>query len=216
MESGQNKLLPPECLNDTSFCVLRKCLRVGTISLKIRAVKNLSHLLELRRNVQASFLMRTIALNPTVVAEGEPVPLGSRRASETDFSRVHCCEVFALLCEDVPRAPTPCDTSPTKHRIGRYLFYAFGVMGSSPYPLFYLRYSLFAILYPTGIIGEMLTMYAGLPELKVSDRKHCAKFVFPVVAKPERVAMCRCAPCSRCVAAGHSQPSLCREQSPGV
>lgn len=40
-------------------------------------------------------------------------------------------------------------------------------MGSSPYILFYLRYSLFFVLYPTGITGELLTMWASLPVLKV-------------------------------------------------
>mmetsp|Transcript_16639 Transcript_16639/g.38068 ORF Transcript_16639/g.38068 Transcript_16639/m.38068 type:complete len:767 (+) Transcript_16639:133-2433(+) len=44
--------------------------------------------------------------------------------------------------------------------IVRYLFYAFAlVTGDSvkktPFPLFWLRYSLFAVLYPTGITGEM-------------------------------------------------------------
>lgn len=49
----------------------------------------------------------------------------------------------------------------------RYLFYTFGVLKSSPYPLFFLRYSLFAVLYPTGIAGEVMTMVAALPDLKV-------------------------------------------------
>lgn len=44
--------------------------------------------------------------------------------------------------------------------IFRYLFYAFAlVTGDStkktPFPLFWLRYSLFAVLYPTGITGEL-------------------------------------------------------------
>lgn len=56
----------------------------------------------------------------------------------------------------------------------RYLFYTFGVLRSSPYPLFYLRYSLFAVLYPTGIAGEVMTMLAGLPDLKVGvPAFHC-------------------------------------------
>lgn len=44
--------------------------------------------------------------------------------------------------------------------IFRYLFYAFALVSGdstkkTPYPLFWLRYSLFAVLYPTGITGEM-------------------------------------------------------------
>ena len=53
----------------------------------------------------------------------------------------------------------------------RYLFYTFGVLKSQPYPLFFLRYSLFAILYPTGIVGEVMTMVAALPDLKVTERR---------------------------------------------
>lgn len=44
--------------------------------------------------------------------------------------------------------------------IFRYLFYAFALVSGdstkkTPYPLFWLRYSLFAVLYPTGITGEL-------------------------------------------------------------
>jgi hypothetical protein len=42
----------------------------------------------------------------------------------------------------------------------RYMFYAAAIISGdstkgTPYPLFWLRYSLFAVLYPTGITGEM-------------------------------------------------------------
>lgn len=41
--------------------------------------------------------------------------------------------------------------------VPRYLFYAVNLYSETvPYPLFWLRYSLFAILYPTGISGELL------------------------------------------------------------
>jgi len=48
--------------------------------------------------------------------------------------------------------------------IFRYLFYAFAlVTGDStkktPFPLFWLRYSLFAVLYPTGITGELTCFF---------------------------------------------------------
>ena len=47
--------------------------------------------------------------------------------------------------------------------VPRYLFYALNLVDAVPYPLFWLRYSLFAILYPTGITGELGCMYyAGL------------------------------------------------------
>jgi very-long-chain (3R)-3-hydroxyacyl-CoA dehydratase len=43
--------------------------------------------------------------------------------------------------------------------VPRYLFYALNIMDAVPYPLFWLRYSLFAVLYPTGISGELGCMY---------------------------------------------------------
>ncbi|RYG60887.1 hypothetical protein EON64_18985 [archaeon] len=49
--------------------------------------------------------------------------------------------------------------------VPRYLFYALSIANAVPYPLFWLRYSLFAILYPTGITGELGCMYLSLFEL---------------------------------------------------
>jgi len=48
--------------------------------------------------------------------------------------------------------------------VPRYLFYVFAQFKSveMPYALFWLRYSLFMLLYPTGISGEVLQMYASL------------------------------------------------------
>lgn len=48
--------------------------------------------------------------------------------------------------------------------VPRYLFYVFAQFKGQevPYALFWLRYSLFMVLYPTGISGEVLQMYAGL------------------------------------------------------
>jgi Protein tyrosine phosphatase-like protein, PTPLA len=49
--------------------------------------------------------------------------------------------------------------------IFRYMFYVFGTIAGdsnkkTPYPLFWLRYSLFAVLYPTGIMGELTVFLA--------------------------------------------------------
>lgn len=47
--------------------------------------------------------------------------------------------------------------------IPRYLYYAVAqIMPSSeiPYPLFWIRYSMFIVLYPSGISGEILQVYA--------------------------------------------------------
>lgn len=43
--------------------------------------------------------------------------------------------------------------------VPRYLFYALNLLNAVPYPVFWLRYSLFAILYPTGITGEVGCMF---------------------------------------------------------
>lgn len=49
----------------------------------------------------------------------------------------------------------------------RYLFYFFNLLSKNvPFPLVWLRYSLFAILYPTGITGEVLQMVTSLPAMR--------------------------------------------------
>jgi len=50
--------------------------------------------------------------------------------------------------------------------VPRYLFYAVNIHTKTvPFPLFFLRYNLFLVLYPSGISGEVLQMIAALPEL---------------------------------------------------
>ncbi|CAM9281733.1 unnamed protein product, partial [Phaeothamnion confervicola] len=74
------------------------------------------------------------------------------------LDRCHECEasVGFLLCAGSWAAV----------EVPRYLFYAFNVLGGVPEALFFLRYTLFAVLYPTGITGEIVTMLAGLPCIK--------------------------------------------------
>ena len=52
--------------------------------------------------------------------------------------------------------------------VPRYAFYLNGLLKKEKedvlYPIFWLRYSLFAVLYPTGITGEILTMVASLSD----------------------------------------------------
>jgi hypothetical protein len=48
----------------------------------------------------------------------------------------------------------------------RYSFYGFAlVLGSAPYPLVWLRYTLFFVLYPLGVGSELALIYACLPDL---------------------------------------------------
>jgi len=52
----------------------------------------------------------------------------------------------------------------------RYLFYASNLISKDvPYPLFYLRYSLFMVLYPAGITGEVLQMVTSMDHWSVSN-----------------------------------------------
>ena len=45
----------------------------------------------------------------------------------------------------------------------RYLFYTCNLtMKTVPYPIFYLRYSLFMVLYPAGITGEVFQMITSM------------------------------------------------------
>ncbi|KAJ1853215.1 hypothetical protein H4R99_002902 [Coemansia sp. RSA 1722] len=45
----------------------------------------------------------------------------------------------------------------------RYSHYALSLLNIELYPLLYLRYTLFYVLYPAGVTGELLEMWAALP-----------------------------------------------------
>ncbi|XP_012495070.1 PREDICTED: very-long-chain (3R)-3-hydroxyacyl-CoA dehydratase 2 [Propithecus coquereli] len=45
----------------------------------------------------------------------------------------------------------------------RYSFYTFSLLNHLPYLIKWARYTLFIVLYPMGVSGELLTMYAALP-----------------------------------------------------
>ena len=54
--------------------------------------------------------------------------------------------------------------------VPRYMFYIVKLLGlQMPTWLLFLRYNLFYVLYPTGITGEMLTMWKSLPYLKETE-----------------------------------------------
>lgn len=51
--------------------------------------------------------------------------------------------------------------------VPRYLFYALNLYTSKvPFPIFWLRYTLFMVLYPTGILGEIFQIVSALPTIK--------------------------------------------------
>lgn len=58
--------------------------------------------------------------------------------------------------------------------VPRYLFYVLAIITGdatkkTPYPLFWLRYSLFALLYPTGIVGELTVFLAAAGDADFSS-----------------------------------------------
>ncbi|CDW56617.1 PTPLA domain containing protein [Trichuris trichiura] len=48
----------------------------------------------------------------------------------------------------------------------RYSFYASGQVNFTPYLLLWLRYSLFLVLYPLGVTGELLAIFAAIEPIK--------------------------------------------------
>ncbi|XP_056390373.1 very-long-chain (3R)-3-hydroxyacyl-CoA dehydratase 2 [Hyla sarda] len=48
----------------------------------------------------------------------------------------------------------------------RYSFYTFSLLNHLPYIIKWARYTLFIVLYPMGVAGELLTIYAALPYIK--------------------------------------------------
>uniref|UniRef100_A0A3B3ZFZ3 Very-long-chain (3R)-3-hydroxyacyl-CoA dehydratase n=1 Tax=Periophthalmus magnuspinnatus TaxID=409849 RepID=A0A3B3ZFZ3_9GOBI len=51
----------------------------------------------------------------------------------------------------------------TVTEITRYSYYTFKLLHHLPYFIKWARYNLFIVLYPLGVIGELLTIYAALP-----------------------------------------------------
>lgn len=57
----------------------------------------------------------------------------------------------------------------TVTEIIRYSFYFFSLVGFVPYTLKWCRYTLFIILYPVGVTGEVMTIYEALPSVQTSN-----------------------------------------------
>ncbi|NXY86954.1 HACD2 dehydratase, partial [Alcedo cyanopectus] len=56
----------------------------------------------------------------------------------------------------------------TVTEIIRYSFYTFSLLNHLPYLIKWARYTLFIVLYPMGVSGELLTIYAALPSVRQS------------------------------------------------
>lgn len=59
--------------------------------------------------------------------------------------------------------------------ITRYLYYALNILNVVPYLLTWCRYSFFLVLYPIGVAGELLLIYASLDEISRDPR-----FAYPL------------------------------------
>ncbi|CAH2282331.1 very-long-chain (3R)-3-hydroxyacyl- dehydratase 1 [Pelobates cultripes] len=56
----------------------------------------------------------------------------------------------------------------TMTEITRYSYYTFNLLNHLPYFIKWARYNLFIVLYPIGVAGELLTIYAALPYVRRS------------------------------------------------
>uniref|UniRef100_A0A8C3AWR4 Very-long-chain (3R)-3-hydroxyacyl-CoA dehydratase n=1 Tax=Cyclopterus lumpus TaxID=8103 RepID=A0A8C3AWR4_CYCLU len=56
----------------------------------------------------------------------------------------------------------------TMTEITRYSYYTFNLLHHLPYFIKWARYNLFIVLYPLGVAGELLTIYAALPFVRRS------------------------------------------------
>ncbi|XP_077347029.1 very-long-chain (3R)-3-hydroxyacyl-CoA dehydratase 1 isoform X1 [Lithobates pipiens] len=54
----------------------------------------------------------------------------------------------------------------TVTEITRYSYYTFNLLKHVPYFIKWARYNLFIVLYPAGVAGELLTIYAALPYVR--------------------------------------------------
>ncbi|KAJ8419191.1 hypothetical protein AAFF_G00006900 [Aldrovandia affinis] len=56
----------------------------------------------------------------------------------------------------------------TVTEITRYSFYTFNLLNHLPYFIKWARYNMFIVMYPLGVAGELLTIYAALPYVRKS------------------------------------------------
>jgi len=82
--------------------------------------------------------------------------------------------ITSLICWHVPDSRehyifTALMLSWSITEVVRYLYYAINLWGNVPYPLTWLRYSLFLVLYPSGVASEIGTIVVGLPYIKQTD-----------------------------------------------
>lgn len=65
----------------------------------------------------------------------------------------------------------------------RYSYYFFNLLGGVPYLITWLRYTMFFVLYPLGVLGEMMLYFSALPVIKAKQQwsvplPNCANMAF--------------------------------------
>lgn len=81
------------------------------------------------------------------------------------FSRV---VVTTLLCFNIPECRVSHNFTMIMFawsvtEVIRYSFYGFNLIGKVPYPLVWMRYTFFYVLYPLGVSGEIWTIAIAFP-----------------------------------------------------
>jgi len=97
-----------------------------------------------------------------------------RTPAATTFIQVFSRVALVVICAFVPDAQRHWIVSLMLFswsitEVIRYSFYALSQLDSVPYPLGWLRYTLFIILYPSGVAGEIGTILASLDHVKKTD-----------------------------------------------
>ncbi|KAI5621248.1 very-long-chain (3R)-3-hydroxyacyl-CoA dehydratase 2, partial [Silurus asotus] len=93
---------------------------------------------------------------------------------EVSACKLGVCEDVHISCIGATARVQTCDNTDedsvllfvvawTITEIIRYSFYTFSLLNHLPYLIKWARYTFFIVLYPMGVAGELLTIYAALP-----------------------------------------------------
>ena len=97
------------------------------------------------------------------------------------FSRLWVVYAIMLLSPTVSNSPycALATLSWCLVEVPRYAYYATNILHITPKPLLWLRYSLFGVLYPTGITGELGCTWLALSYLSTATQPE-VKYVYIV------------------------------------
>lgn len=104
-------------------------------------------------------------------------------------------QVFSRVClvTVVQATPNAHDLSPWLYfmvfawsltEVVRYMFYALGLMGVEVYPIKFLRYSMFLVLYPMGVSGEIGCMHRAFLDGVLTSTNESSAWLLTYLTKP--------------------------------